>query len=173
MSSVDYAAFIEQLEDQKAAAVQEVVDLEELLEAVRKRATKGVTPLRRIKPALAKRIQRKPAAKKPAANGKPDGRSNLTEAQLTSMKTRWERGDSAQSIAEFVKVSDATVYNRAKAGGWKRPKPGAAAPAAAAPKKEPAGERLSGSVRCTNPKCGSWTDYDPCRSCGQKLKRSF
>lgn len=83
-----------------------------------------------------------------------------------------EAGYDVDEIAARFKITDAGVYYYAKSRKWKRPKEGAAAPAAAAPAKPPAGEQLSGSVRCTNPECGSWTDFDPCRVCGQKLKRN-
>lgn len=173
MSRMDWGAMVAQLEEQRATTAQDLADIDAVIATVRQRANGApvLDPKRATKAALRAK-KAKPAAGR--RNGKPSAQSKITDAQLATMRKQWEAGVSAETIAKQVKVHYTTVYGRAKAGGWKRPKPGAAAsPAAAAPIKEPAGTRLSGSVRCTNPQCGSWTDYDPCRSCGQPLKRKW
>lgn len=157
----------------KEGLVQELADVDAVLAAIRKRAapavgiyvetksrpTNGRTP--------SKKAPAKAAAKPAAQTGK------LSPDQVVRMGEMFEAGKPVDEIAKRFKVTDAGVYYYAKSRKWKRPNPGVAAPpAAAAPVATPAGQQLSGSVRCTNPECGAWTDYDPCRKCGEKLKRA-
>lgn len=162
VNAIDWPAMIAQLEQQRAALDQERADVDAVLEIVRRRAGPAVTVA-----ALQE------AARVPRNGKKATKQDKISAAQIATMRAMWEKGSPGMAIAKAAKVSDATVYARAKAGGWKRPKSGVAvSPAAAAPVKTPAGEQLAGSVKCTNPDCGVMTDRDPCQRCGVKLRRN-
>lgn len=163
VSAIDWPAMLAQLEHQRAAIDEERADIDAVIETIRRRAGPKVTV------AALHGLQRAPArhghaTKKAPASVGGKGQAKISDAQLTSMRTQWERGDAAVAIAKAVKVSDATVYARAKAGKWKRPKKSDSAKV-----KEPAGTKLPGRVRCTS--CDVMTEYDPCEHCGSKLKR--
>jgi len=162
MTVIDYPALLAQLEQQRNALDDERQDIDAIIETVRRRAG-GVVPASLTLPPA-----RAPKAKPPAGkgNGKLSAQSKITDAQLADMQARWERGESAVVIAKRTKVSDATVYARAKAGGWKRPKKSAQAAAAAR-----TGTKLGGSITCNW--CQLKTEYDPCEKCGKTLKRSW
>lgn len=171
MSVIDYPAMLAQLEQQRTALEEEANDLDAVIDTLRRRAQLAVPakPVPAAKPAN----RAKPKPKKPSGGNGGRASGAETDAAKAQAKKLWEKGTPVDQIAKTVGRAVGSIYAWSSDGKWQRPKPGAAAPAAAAPTKEPAGEKLSGSVRCTNPKCGSWTDYDPCRSCGQPLKRTW
>jgi len=146
-----------QLEQQRILLDQERADVDAVIETVRRRAGLVVPAGLRLPPALNDGPKRKPAKAAAASNGK----SKITPAQIATMRRLFESGASSAEICKAAKVTDATIYRRAKMEGWKRPKA----------EKPPKGEQLSGSVRCNH--CGTMTDYDPCRSCGKKLTRKW
>ena len=162
MSSIDWGAMLAGLEQQKTGLEQELADVDAVIDAVRQRSAPKV----RVSD-LAKGT---PSAKR---NGAKGGRASSAETDQARAKARklYETGVAVEVIGKQLGRSGQTIYGWASVGKWKRPNPGAAAPAAAAPAKTPAGEQLGGSVKCTSPACGAWTDYDPCRVCGVKLKR--
>jgi hypothetical protein len=163
VNRIDWDTMLAGLEQQRTGLEQELADVDAVIDAVRRRSAPKVRIADVSKGTL--------PARKAAKNGKRDGRSTLTDAQLKAMREQFERGDSAEAIGKKFGVTDSAVYLRAKKGGWKRPNPGAAAsPAAAAPTERMA-EKLAGRVRCTS--CDLWTEYDPCENCGKKLKRNW
>ena len=153
MSRIDWQTMLAGLEQQRTGLEQELADVDAVIATVRQRSAPKVSLADVVKPT--------PTRKAAATNGKRDGRSTLTDVQLTAMRERFERGDSAKVIGKKFGVTNSAVYLRAKQGGWKRPK----APA------EPKGEKLAGNVRCTS--CDLYTSYDPCEKCGKKLKRNW
>lgn len=177
MSRMDWDVMVADLEEKRTAAAQELADIDAVIAAVRQRANGDAPPA----PKKAKRAKKLKSAPSPQhAKGNGTGQDKITPDQLATMRTQFEAGVKVGEICKRVGVSDATVYNRAKAGHWKRPgkakatRPNlgvAASPAAAAPAQQTAGTQLSGSVKCTNPECGAWTSHDPCSKCGVKLKR--
>jgi len=163
MGRVDWTDMLTTLEGQRTGLEQELADVDAVIHAVRQRQAPNGSV---VKPTKARKT-----AAKPKSNGKADGRSRITEAQLVEMQKLYERGDDASAIGKKFGVTNSAVYLRAKAGRWQRPKSGAtASPAAAAP-ADPKRETLPGKVRCTS--CDLWTEYDPCEHCGKKLKRNW
>jgi len=155
------------LEQQRTGLEQELADVDAVIDVVKKKRG-GVAIVSRPRVKAAKPVK---VAAKSKSNGKTDGRSRITEAQLVEMQKLYERGDDATAIGKKFGVTNSAVYLRAKAGRWQRPKSGAtASPAAAAP-AEPKRETLPGKVRCTS--CDLWTETDPCSNCGKKLKRNW
>lgn len=150
-----------QLEQQRTALDAERQDIDAVIETVRRRA--GLVVPAALPPARAAK-----KAQRPTANGK----RGADPKTLASIRKQYEAGVPIAKIPEARGHSGNWIYQLASDGGWKRPKPGAAAsPAAVA--AVPKGHALSGSVKCPNPECGGWTDFDPCRKCGQPLKRKW
>jgi len=161
VSRINWDEMLAGLERQRISAAEELADIDAVIDTVRQRAAPKVRVAELLKP--------KPAAHKNGAKPSRASSAETDQAKLQAKK-RYERGDSTNDIAKQSGRSVQTIYGWASEGKWKRPNTGAAVvPAAAAP--TPKGEQLSGSVRCTNPECGQWTDFDPCRSCGKKLNR--
>lgn len=177
MSRVDWTAIEAQLNETRATTAQELEDIDAVLETVRARGASTPAPKSKAAPA-----HKNGRAKAKPTNGKAPRQDKITPDQLATMRTQFEAGVKVAEICKRVGVSDATVYTRAKAGQWKRPgkakaarpKSGAAAlPAAAAPKLAVVEEttKLSGNVKCTS--CDLWTETDPCKHCGKKLRRNW
>lgn len=101
-----------------------------------------------------------PAPAHTATLGKRARKPENVKAETAAQKL-WEQGVSVKEIARTVKKSTTMIYQWSSTGGWKRPKTD----------KPPVGEQLKGSVRCNW--CLTMTDFDPCRACGKKLKRSW
>lgn len=167
VSRIDWPAMIAQLEQERAALDEQRADVDAVIDVVRRRAGPAATiaAIQQIQRAPAhqdgkRAAKAKPTPKgKPARNGGPTGKrqDNISASQIARIRRGWEAGEPATAIAKAAKVSDVTVRNRAKAGGWQRPK------------KAPQGVQLSGSTRCTS--CDVMTSTDPCEHCGSKLKR--
>lgn len=171
VNAIDYPALLAQLEQQRAASVQEIADLDVIIAAVRQRAG-HVVPV--LPPARRPGPQRGTGANQHTSggNGKRANQHVKTiapDAARAQARPLYERGDSVAAVAKAVGRSEGTVYSWASTGAWKRPKGHAAEPGAAPVPDDRT--KLAGSVRCTNPECGVYTDYDPCTKCGKKLKR--
>ena len=153
VSAIDYPGLLAQLEQQDRAIVQEREDLAVIIDAVRKRARVVV-----------------PSGL--SGNGQRANQHAKTIAPDDAMKKArplYERGDAVTAVAKAVGRTAATIYTWASKEKWARPKGHAAKPdAAPVPDNR---TKLAGSVRCTNPDCGVYTDYDPCTKCGKALKR--
>lgn len=167
MGSIDWDTMLAGLQDQRTGLAQELADVDAVIDAVRQRAAPKV--------AIADlRQTRSNGTKKTAPAGKAKRRVGLTDDQLATLKTQYAHGTDVAAIAARLQISTANLYYYVKSRGFKRGKEKTSRPnPGAAPVQEQAGTQLSGSVKCTNPECGSWTDYDPCRKCGKPLKRKF
>lgn len=114
--------------------------------------------------------------RRPKAQGRRPAGSVSDEVKARA-REQYAHGKSLAAIGRDAGVSGSAVALWAKAGKWKRPKPGAPDRAAAVaapvapPPPEPSGMKLSGRVRCTNAGCGQMTEWDPCEYCGRELER--
>ena len=119
MNAIDYPALLAQLEQQRAASVQEIADLDVIIAAVRKRAGVAV-PVGLTLP---------PARNGGGKNGQRNTRGNPHDPKWNQSKRDYAAGKPVAEIAKAAGVSVATIYTRASEGQWKRP-PATAAHAA-------------------------------------------
>lgn len=172
MSAIDYPGLLAQLEQQRAAAVQEIADLDVIIPAVRQRAGRVVPVGLTLAPP------------RPVAKPTPNGGANGTPKKRPTAETRgnphdpkWNQahrdyaaGKPVAEIAKAAGCSVATIYTRASEGKWERPK-GHDAPLVKTAAVVPQGHKLSGTVRCNH--CERMTGYDPCEHCHKTLTRKW
>lgn len=179
VSAINWPAMLASLEQQRAALDDERADIDAVIETVRRRAGPQVTI------AAIQQTQRAHGG-----NGKRLTRaattSKVTGAQWQQARHWWDDGMAGDEIGRRLGVTGVSIREHARRHDWPARKRKYASPpvAAAAPKpaEKPAprakpgnaaapatGEQLSGSVRC--PHCSTWTDYDPCRSCGKPVRK--
>lgn len=151
---MDWPALLASLEQERAAHVQAIADINAVIPTVRKHASAQVPAGLTLPP--------------PSNGSKGRGRRDLS-LEATARKL-YEAGTPVKQVAREIGRPIGTIYRWASAGKWKRPKPDELH---SAPVSNGKGTQLSGSVKCTNPECGQWTDWDPCRACGKPLKRKW